>query len=250
MAVILLLTVASGTPVIGIVLVLLSKWRMVAVRSRYLLLNIKSNLVGLTVGVGAVILIYYGGQNVGSDAYMLGILGMDVSLAQIFWAAVYVAWLVWLNHKTSEKMTEVQALVAVFVGMAAVGLAFSGMDLLFSAAASFVIGYGAARHVLVQSEDYDFTLMTFVAGALLAELTWVLWHWAIVLNYGWTQIRIPQIAVVGTIAMFCLMKTYKAAVRHDGIVRAKNVWKPVLFSVILMVVVLVWFSNPVKNLAR
>ena len=39
-----LITVFSGSSVLGILLVLLSKWRIFAVRKRYLWLNIKTNL--------------------------------------------------------------------------------------------------------------------------------------------------------------------------------------------------------------
>ena len=248
--IILVATVASGTPIIGLALVLLSKWRMVAVRPRYWLLNVKSNLVDLMVGLGVVMLIYHGGMDMGADTAVISVIGLEMSLAQIFWTVVYVVWLVWLKHKTSESMTEAQAIFGVFVGMAAVGMALSSVDLVFSVVANFVIGYGAMRHVLVQSEDYDFTLMTFVVGLMLAELTWVLWHWMIILNYGWTQIRIPQMAVVGTLATFGVMKVYKMAVKHDGKIRVKDVWKAVVFSVFLMVIMLVWLSNPVKNLAR
>ena len=43
------ITWITGSPLIGILLVILSKWRMLAVRPRYWELNIKSNLVDLIV---------------------------------------------------------------------------------------------------------------------------------------------------------------------------------------------------------
>ena len=58
-----LITVLSGSPVPGLLLVLVSKWRVFAVRARYLWLNIKSNLVDLIVGVSVVLLAYYAGAN-------------------------------------------------------------------------------------------------------------------------------------------------------------------------------------------
>ena len=42
-----LITVLSDSPLLGILLVLLSKWRIFAVRARYLWINIKSNLVNI-----------------------------------------------------------------------------------------------------------------------------------------------------------------------------------------------------------
>ena len=45
------LTVISGNWIFGVLLVLLSKWRIVAVRPRYWWVNLKANLVDLIVGV-------------------------------------------------------------------------------------------------------------------------------------------------------------------------------------------------------
>ena len=57
-----LITVFSGSPLLGLLLVLLSKWRIFAVRRRYLWLNLKSNLVDLIVGISVVLLSYYAGS--------------------------------------------------------------------------------------------------------------------------------------------------------------------------------------------
>ena len=58
-----LITVLSGSPLLGLILVFASKWRVFAVRARYLWLNIKSNLVDMIVGVSVVLLTYYAGMN-------------------------------------------------------------------------------------------------------------------------------------------------------------------------------------------
>ena len=57
-----LVTVLSGSPILGLILVIASKWRIFAVRSRYLWLNIKSNLVDLIVGISVVLLAYSAGN--------------------------------------------------------------------------------------------------------------------------------------------------------------------------------------------
>ena len=58
-----LITVFSASPILGILLVLMSKWRIFAVRRRYLWLNLKSNLVDLIVGLSIVILAYFAGHS-------------------------------------------------------------------------------------------------------------------------------------------------------------------------------------------
>ena len=51
-----LITVLSNSPMLGIILVLASKWRVFAVRARYFFLNLKSNLVDLIIGISIVLL--------------------------------------------------------------------------------------------------------------------------------------------------------------------------------------------------
>ena len=58
-----LITVFSASPWLGILLVLVSKWRIFAVRRRYLWLNLKSNLVDIIVGFSVVILAYFAGHS-------------------------------------------------------------------------------------------------------------------------------------------------------------------------------------------
>ena len=95
-----LITVFSGSPLLGILLVLVSKWRVFAVRSRYLLLNIKSNLVDLIVGLSIVILSYYAGSSLMPVHFIL--------------MAIYVVWLTIIKPMSSETANLTQSLVAVF----------------------------------------------------------------------------------------------------------------------------------------
>ena len=74
------LTVISGNWIFGVLLVLLSKWRVVAVRPRYWILNIKSNLVDLVVGISIVMLVYMAGTD-GLNAW------------HIILTVIYIIWL-------------------------------------------------------------------------------------------------------------------------------------------------------------
>ena len=52
------ITIATGSWIIGIILVIISKWRVFAVRPRYWLVNILSSLVDLIVGSSFVFIAY------------------------------------------------------------------------------------------------------------------------------------------------------------------------------------------------
>ncbi|MCL1839929.1 hypothetical protein FWF89_02960 [Candidatus Saccharibacteria bacterium] len=226
-------TLVSGSWILGILLVLLSKWRVVAVRPRYWWLNIKANLVDFIVGASLVLLVYYA--------------GLELNLAHVALTVIYALWLVVIKPKSSELMAEVQALVAIFFGMSAAVLVGANLDPLLIVICGFVIGYGAGRHVLIQSEDHDFSLVTFVFGLLLAEVSFVLYHWLIMYSFGDTGVIVSQMAIVSSLLAFVLFKGYKSALNHDGKMRAEDVVMPALFSVIIVVLMIMYFSRPIFN---
>jgi hypothetical protein len=57
-ATLLVIAQAFQTPFPALALVVLSKWRIIAVRPRFWWANIQANLVDLTVGIGVVGLMY------------------------------------------------------------------------------------------------------------------------------------------------------------------------------------------------
>ena len=83
------ITFTTSSWVIGVFLVIISKWRMFAVRPRYLFLNLKSNLVDLIVGFSFVFITYCSGPVLLPIHFILAIL--------------YSAWLVVLKPMSTER---------------------------------------------------------------------------------------------------------------------------------------------------
>ncbi|MBR0467436.1 hypothetical protein IJJ53_00765 [Candidatus Saccharibacteria bacterium] len=229
-----LVTVLSASPLLGLLLVLLSKWRVFAVRGRYLWLNIKSNLVDMVVGVSVVLLAYYAGASL-----MPG----DILLA-IF----YCAWLLFIKPMSSEKATLAQSLIAVFLGMSAAAIMTANLDAIVLVLLAFLVGYAASRHVLVQSSDKDFTLTTLVCGLVFSEVAWLCQSWAIIYTFGESGIRIPQIAIILTIFAFVYNYARQAMIKYQDDFRFKHILGPMVFGVILVGIIVLWFSNPIFNI--
>ena len=230
-------TVFTGSPVLGIVLVFVSKWRVFAVRRRYLWINIKSNLVDTIVGVSIVLLSYYSGISL-----------MPVHFILI---AVYVAWLLFIKPLTSENATLIQSLFAVFLGISAVSMMTATIDAVFAVILSFLIGYAGSRHVLSQTSSKDFTLATLVCGLVFAEVAWLCHSWGIVYDINFpfeTGVRIPQCAIILTIFAFVYNYARQAMVRYQDDFRFKNILGPVLFGAVLIGIIVIWFSNPIFNI--
>lgn len=228
------LTVISGSWLLGVMLVLLSKWRVVAVRPRYWWLNFKSSLVDLIVGISLVMLVY--------DA------GTELNLAHIIITLIYAIWLIFIKPKSSSAMTEAQSLLAIFFGTYASILTLDKFDPIFIVIASFIIGYGASRHLLIQGEDHDFSITTFTFGLLMAEFSWIFYHWLIVYNLDFLSLKIPQLAIFQALFSFVYFHCYKSALRHDGKIKPRDIMAPTIFSVLIMVLMLIFFSEPRFNI--
>lgn len=229
-----LVTVLSGSPILGLLLVLVSKWRVFAVRGRYLWLNIKSNLVDVIVGTSVVLLTYYAGSS-----FMV----VDFILA-----VFYCIWLLFIKPMSSEKSALAQSLVAVFLGMSAAAIMSSSLNAIVIVLLAFLVGYAASRHVLVQSDDKDFTLTTLVCGLMFSEVAWLCYTWSIIYTFGNTGIRIPQVAIILTIFAFVYNYARQAMIKYQDDFRFKHIVGPVVFGAILIGIIILWFSNPIFNI--
>lgn len=229
-----LLTVFSANPALGIILVLMSKWRVFAVRSRYIWINVKSNLVDIIVGLSVVLLSYYAGSS---------LLPVHIILM-----VVYVGWLLFIKPMSSEGANLAQSLIAVFLGISASTIMTANLDATLAVLLAFLIGYAASRHVLVQTETEDFVLTTMASGLVFAEIAWLCHSWAIVYSFGETGIRIPQAAIILTIFAFVYNYARQAVVRYREDFRFKNIIGPVIFGVVLIGIIVLFFSKPVFNI--
>lgn len=229
-----LVTILSGSPLIGLILVIASKWRIFAVRPRYIWINLKANLVDLIIGISVVLLTYYSGSSV---------LPVD-----FFLALFYCIWLIFIKPLTSETANLAQSLIAVFMGMTAATIIAASLDASLIVLLAFLIGYAASRHVLIQSNDQEHTLSTFICGLVFAEVAWLCHSWAIIYTFGNTGIRIPQLAIILTLFAFTYNYARQAIIKHQENFKFKDILAPVAFSAILIAIIVLWFSNPLFNI--
>lgn len=224
-------TVLLNTPALGIVLVLLSKWRVLAVRMRYWWPNIKANLVDIIVGVSMVLLTYY--------------MQPAEVWANLLMAILYCLWLTVIKPMSSERAALVQSMAAVFFGMSATSIGATNLNVIVQVFFAFVIGYAASRHILTQSEDHDFTITTLASGLVFSEVAWLCYTWSIV--YPILTLRIPQVAIILTIFIFVYNYARQAMIKYQDDFRFKHILGPVLFGIILIGIIVLGFSDPIFN---
>ena len=239
-----MITVFSVNPALGIVLVLVSKWRVFAVRSRYLFTNIKSSLVDIIVGLSIVLLTYY---STIAHTHMLS--EPQDYIYAIVYMVIYIVWLLFIKPLSSEKANMAQSLIAVFLGSSAATIMSATVDPILATVLAFLVGYAACRHVMVQSdEEENFALTTLACGLVFAEIAWLSHSWEIVYSFGRSGIRIPQAAIILTIFAFVYNYARQAMVRYREDFRFKDIIGPVIFGVILIGIIVVFFSKPAFNI--
>ena len=230
----ILVTIVSGSWIIGFILVLLSKWRMFAVRPHYLWLNIKSNLVDLIVGFSFVLLAFFSGANILPVHYLL--------------ALGYTLWLTVIKPRTTETWNLIQALFGIFLGTTAASILAASLNPVVLVLLEFIIGYGSARHVLAQNNNMnDEGYPALIFGAIFAEIALLCHSWLIVYAFTKSGIIIPQLSIILTVFAFLTERLFRSVESRDGEFRFKEIAVPFFFGLAVLAVVILAFSEPIFN---
>lgn len=147
-------------------IILLSKWRMFAVRPRFWVANIRANAVDIIVGVSVLVFM------INTESQML----------QLLWTAAYILWLTVLKPASSALMVSAQALVGLAAGLMAIFVGWGGGPLYGLVFTTGLVCYLAAHHFFDSFDEPYSKLLSFIWGYFGAALVWVLGHW--LLYYG------------------------------------------------------------------
>lgn len=240
-ATVVFLSTSFSTPWPAYVLVILSKWRTIAVRPRYWGANLLGALPDLVVGLSFAAISWNAGQVAATYQLEGESLPVSLMIIQIILGFLYAVWLVAIKPLKSENGVGVQALITQFVGLTAIFSLSRSVPLVMTMLMAFVVAFSAARQALNNFDEKDLNLMSSVWGLLMMELAFVSWHWSVF--YQLTPlIRIPQIAIISTVIGIVAYRVYRAW-QDDRRVTWDELGLPVVFTVILTLVVLFAFSG-------
>lgn len=213
--------VKPGFYQLAIIIVLLSKWRMLAVRPRYWLANIRYNAVDMMIGISAVI--FMATANSSNNGSLV-----------LFWAAMYGLWLLFIKPGSSVFLVSIQALLAQLAMLTAMFMAWVNAPLLGLVVASWAICYLSARHFFTSFEEPHGSLYAHTWGYFAAAMVWVLSHW--LLFYGF----VAQPALLLTVLAFGVGGIYylEESDRLSVLLRRQFV-----FIMVAIVVVVIVFSD-------
>lgn len=204
---------------LAIVLVLLSKWRVLAVQPRFWLPNIKANLVDIIVGISTIGLI--------SQA--------SYSWLALLWTALYVGWLLLLKPQTQDFWVGMQAFWAQLIGLLTL---FSVQRLVelptIVCLLAWVIAWSCARHFFSNYEEAHYRLLSLIWAFLVTQLVWICLHWLQYYKVFNTEIAaVVLILSVISASAGTLYHGYKKEKLHRGSVLENSLFALALIGLIL-----------------
>jgi hypothetical protein len=216
----------SPWPAVGIVL--LSKWRVLAVRPRYWFVNIQANLVDFIVSLSLVVFLftaYTGNAEPSQKLFILGALTL-----------LYIGWLLFLKPRSKRVYVIAQAGVALFVGVTALFTLSYALPASIVVLIMWLIGYATARHSLASYDETHILFLSLLWGLTLAELGWLAYHWTVAYTpLGIESVIFPRASLAILCIGFILHKCYDSYYHHQKI-RSNDIILPLLFTISIIVV--------------
>lgn len=141
--------------------VLLTKWRMFAMRPRFWPAIIRANAVDILVAVSTVVFMSH----------------TQSASMQLFWTLLYIVWQVVIKPGRSLWLVSLQALIGQIYGLMALFLAWPSAGIAALVVSVWAICYLSARHFLTSFDEPYTSLYSHTWGYFAAALTWLSSHW-------------------------------------------------------------------------
>ena len=203
---------------LALIIILLSKWRMLAVRVRFWPANIRTNAVDIMVSVSLLLFMVNSGSQI----------------VQLLWAVAYGVWLIALKPASSTLMVSVQAFIGMVCGLMALSVGWDAAPLYGLVIATGLICYLAAHHFFDSFDEPYARLLSYLWGYLGAALMWVLGHWLLY----YSIVSQPTLLLVslgfGLSALYYLDHLDKLST---------NIRRQIVFVMFAIVIIVVAFSD-------
>lgn len=207
--------VRTGFVQLALAIILLSKWRMFAVRPRFWPANIRANSVDIIVSV----------------SLLLFMVKSDTQLIQLAWVGAYIAWLVLLKPATTSMLVSLQALVGMLCGLMAIFVGWGHGPLIGLVSLTGLVCYLSARHFFDSFDEAYAKLLSYMWGYFGAALVWVLGHW--LLYYGIVAQPVLLLAAIGYgLATLYYLDHFD---RLSGGVRRQSIF--IMIAIVLIVII-------------
>ncbi|MCW1908291.1 MAG: hypothetical protein KIH63_003025 [Candidatus Saccharibacteria bacterium] len=199
-------------------LILLSKWRMLAVKPRHWPANIRANGVDITVSL----------------SFLIFMMNSSSQMLQLVWTMLFMGWLIVLKPRSDQISVALQAFAAQALGISALLTQWGDASLYVLVPATWIICYAAARHFLTAYDEPLTKFLSTLWAYFAAALMWLLGHW--LLFYG----VVAQPTLLLTVVSLGLASIYYLDT-NDKL--SYGLKRQVLFVTTAVVVIVIVFSD-------
>jgi hypothetical protein len=203
---------------LAMALIVLSKWRMFAVRPRFWAANIRANGVDLMVGLSITLFMAHSGSWLG----------------RVVWALLYAVWLLVIKPRSSLPAITLQAFLGQLAALSALYLTWADGPIYGLTLLSGLFCFLAARHFLDTFDEPYAKMLAYVWGYFGAALTWLLSHWLLFYK-GVAQPTLLLSALGYGLAVLYYLD------HHDRL--SKGLRRQFIFIMVAIVVVVLAFSD-------
>lgn len=216
----------EGQPYLSFLVVFLSKWRVFAVRPRFWVSNIRTNMLDTLVGLSTVTLLW---QNMGNISY------------QIVITSLFAIWLIFIKPLSRRMWVIIQGGMTQFVALAALFSVAHMLNIVVVVGLSGLIGFVVSRHIVnMFNDEYEDVVVSAIWGMIVAELGWLTYYWTI----AYTPFRIPQISIIASLVGYMVLVFYNYLYHHEDLRYARrDILVPIVFSVLGVLVTLAFFNG-------
>jgi hypothetical protein len=199
-------------------IIVLSKWRMLAVKPRFWAANIRANAIDLMVGLSVVV-------------FMTHSASVPVRLS---WTLLYAIWLTLIKPASGILMVTAQAFIGQFCALMALYLAWAAGPVYGITLLTGLFCYLAARHFLEVFDEPYAKLLAYIWAYFGATLGWLLSHWLLFYKF----ISLP------TLLLSCLGYGLAALYYLDHNEKLnKGMKQQIIFIMVAIVIVVLSFSD-------
>lgn len=162
-------------------LLLISKWQIFRGGRKLWMRNLRDNSCDLVVATSALVL--------------LMLIAEDLLLS-IGIAALYYLWLVAVKPRIGHIAVAAQAAACQFSGLLVLFLVARRLPAILIVGLAWLIGVIAADHLLSAHHERAHGVIAFSWGIIVAQASWLFWHWLIIYSLADNRFLIPQGPIV------------------------------------------------------
>lgn len=203
---------------LAVLIVLITKWRMFAVRPRFWPAIIRGNAVDILVGLSTIVFMTHA----------------HTASLQLLWAVLYMIWQVAIKPGRSVFKISTQALIGQTYGLMALFVGWPAAPTVLLVISVWGICYLAARHFLTAFDESYISLYSHTWGYFAAALAWLTSHWLLFYNIVAQPMLLLTVLGFGLGGLYYLQETDRLSV----LLR-----RQIVFIMIAVVVVVFVFSD-------